>query len=76
MQTFNVVIGDGSHPPKHSSSASCNSFISKNTNNIVYPAVNIFSSPLHVIHFHHCQIELLTLSLASAISLPVKDSKV
>ena len=53
-----------------------NSFISKNTNNIVYPAVNIFSSLLHVIDFHCCQIQLLTLSLASAISLPVKEGKV
>ena len=76
MPTFNVVIGDGSHPSKHRSSVTCSSFISKDTNNIVFPAVNIFSSLLHVIDFHRCQIQLLTLSLASAISSPVKEGKV
>ena len=38
--------------------------------------MNIFLSLLHVIDFHRSQIQLLTLSLASAIGLPVKDGKV
>jgi len=76
MPTFKVMIGDESHHSKHRNSVSCNSLISKNTNNIVvYPAVNIFSSLLLVINFHRCQIQLRTLSFASAISLLVKDSK-